>query len=186
MAVLCPSACSKCVSSEREHTVQAGGRGWESSLRTAALYPVVFLPGLFPFPALSYLELKSQSSHIYLLCACPRFLICEIDLGRLKRSVARTRAGWRDRNKVVKRLSVPTQLAAFFRYPACISLCMSQRVSKNLQHTIMLHRAHWNVKSVKFRCLQSQVILGTYVRQTLQENHFQKVLSMFSPPKGSN
>jgi len=59
-----------------------GDMGPESSLGTAVLYPVVFLPGLFQFPALSYLELKSQTSSVYLLCACLGVLICELDVVR--------------------------------------------------------------------------------------------------------
>jgi len=144
-AVPCPSTSSKCYSSKQEQTTHAGGGGWEPSLRTAALYPV-FQPGLFQFPALSYLELKSQSSHIYLLCACLSFLICETDLMRHKRNTSRTITGWRDRNSVVKGLPVSIQLGSLFSSPACISLCTSQRVSDNHPHTIMLHGVHGNVK----------------------------------------
>lgn len=49
------------------------GRGQESSLSTAVLYPVVFLPGLLQFPALSYLQQGSQRSPILWLRACPTF-----------------------------------------------------------------------------------------------------------------
>lgn len=143
-AVSCPSTSSKCYSSKQEQTTHAGGGGWEPSLRTAALYPV-FQPGLFQFPALSYLEL-SQSSHIYLLCACLSFLICETDLMRHKRNTSRTITGWRDRNSVVKGLPVSIQLGSLFSSLACISLCTSQRVSDNHPHTIMLHGVHGNVK----------------------------------------
>lgn len=154
-AVPCPSTPSKCFSSEREHTIHAGGGEWESSLRTAVLYPVVFLPGLFQFPALSYLEPKSQTSHIYLLCVCLRFLICEIGVIRLKRNIARTITGWRDGNKVVKGLSMPIQLVSLFSYPACTSLFMSQRTSENHQHTI-------NAAQSPLKCKESRIQMFTF------------------------
>lgn len=49
------------------------GRGQESSLSTAVLYPVVFLPGLLQFPALPYLEQGRQHSAVLWLRACRRF-----------------------------------------------------------------------------------------------------------------
>lgn len=125
-AVPCCSTSGERLSSAREQTIHAGGRGWESSLRTAVLYPVVFLPGLFQFPALSYLELKRQSAPIYVLCACLGFLICEADFVRLQRNTARAITGWRDRNTVVKGLGVSIQLVSLFSYAACISLCVTE------------------------------------------------------------
>lgn len=57
----------------REGFPREQGRGQESSLSTAVLYPVVFLPGLLQFPALSYLEQGRQRSPVLWLRACPRF-----------------------------------------------------------------------------------------------------------------
>lgn len=54
-----PPTSRKWFCSNRAHNL-CWGKGRESSLRTV-LYPVVFLLGLFLFPALSYLEPKAQA-----------------------------------------------------------------------------------------------------------------------------
>lgn len=97
---------------------------------------------------------KPNLSYLLALCV-PQFLICEIGVIRLKRNIARTITGWRDRNKVVKGLSMSIQLVSLFSYPACTSLCMSQRTSGNHQHTI-------NAAQSPLKCKESRIQMFTF------------------------
>lgn len=83
-----PHMCLGAVSgplTSREGFPRERRRGQESSLSTAVLYPVVFLPGLLQFPALSYLEQGSQRSPILSPCVC-QVLICKTGVGARERN----------------------------------------------------------------------------------------------------
>lgn len=112
------------VSGERECTTHAEGRGRNQ------VEELLFCILLF-----SYWDCSSflccliwswkAKAHIYLLCVFLGFITCEITFISLKSNITGAVPGWRDRNKVVKGLSMPIQLGSLFSDPACGSPCVS-------------------------------------------------------------